>query len=246
MGGRAGIAVTVGVILALVYTGVAEASRVTRPQADDAPVEVDNEEAVETQDGRQRAGGAGEGRGGELEGRWRSLRNRLDTIVGQPATRSLYLGGLGYQGCSCTDLAALAAQIAVFEEEVKSVAVLENKLTLIVTAIKQLGAWVNAGVQGPRGPEGEAGTPGPVGETGDGGDPGPDTQHARTGVPGPPGHPGAPGVLGPKGERGDCTKGNKGARGRKGDPGVGPRGRRGSPGPPGEPGEPARDYTLEA
>ena len=59
--------------------------------------------------------------------------------------RGVLQGGSGYHGCSCADLAALAAQISVFEQEVKSVAVLEKKLELVVRAIKQLGAWVNAG-----------------------------------------------------------------------------------------------------
>ncbi|KAK8379917.1 hypothetical protein O3P69_019736 [Scylla paramamosain] len=163
-------------------------------------------------------------------------------LADQAAVDVEELGGAGYHGCSCADLAALAAQITVFEQEVKSVAVLEKKLELVVRAIKQLGAWVNVGVRGPRGPEGEAGTPGPAGPMGDTGDPGPDTEHNRTGVPGPPGHPGSPGPQGLKGPKGDCIKGAKGTQGKKGDPGVGPRGRRGSPGPPGDAGEPAKEF----
>ncbi|XP_063852712.1 collagen alpha-2(VI) chain-like [Scylla paramamosain] len=235
MGGLAWVERVGVVVVVVVCAGVCVEAIARYPLADQAAVDVEELVGEERGGGGGGGGGGGEGggEGGGMEGKLRNLKNRLD---------SFYPGGAGYHGCSCADLAALAAQITVFEQEVKSVAVLEKKLELVVRAIKQLGAWVNVGVRGPRGPEGEAGTPGPAGPMGDTGDPGPDTEHNRTGVPGPPGHPGSPGPQGLKGPKGDCIKGAKGTQGKKGDPGVGPRGRRGSPGPPGDAGEPAKEF----
>lgn len=42
-------------------------------------------------------------------------------------------------------MAALAAQIAVFEEEVKNIGEMEEKLAVVATAIKTLGVLVDSG-----------------------------------------------------------------------------------------------------
>ncbi|XP_042890008.1 EMI domain-containing protein 1-like [Penaeus japonicus] len=159
-----------------------------------------------------------------------------------PLTRTRHLQA-GYSGCSCSDLAAVAAQITIFETEIKEIGKLEDKLELTAAAIKQLAAWVDSGVKGPQGPGGTPGEPGVTGSPGDSGEAGEDTTVDRRGVPGPPGPPGPPGVSGVNGDRGDCTKGEKGHRGQKGDPGVGLKGPRGPPGPPGERGSPAPNLS---
>ncbi|XP_045613970.2 uncharacterized protein [Procambarus clarkii] len=217
--------------------------------------EVVEGEQVEGQhvEGEQVEGEAVEGEQQEgLFSRWKRLKDELlafkghhpedDPSAHQRRKRTLFPAG--YSGCSCSDLAALAAQIAIFEEDVKQVAEMENKLTLIATSIKQLGAWVDSGVKGPTGPEGPPGHPGLPGPPGETGDEGSSTSRSRQGVPGPPGYPGPPGPSGPKGATGDCIKGNKGTRGRKGDPGLEIPGRRGAPGPPGVRGDPAPNLAT--
>ncbi|XP_071513709.1 uncharacterized protein [Panulirus ornatus] len=178
-----------------------------------------------------------------LKDQLRSVEGRLEEEEGEDTSshtrRRRTLFPVGYKGCSCADLAALATQITIFEEEVKNIGELENRLSLVATSIKKLGAMVDSGVKGPQGPDGLPGPQGPPGPPGDTGDPGSDTTLAQQGVPGPPGHPGPPGPHGPKGQKGDCIQGDKGSRGRKGEPGVGPRGKRGPQGPPGAQGEPA-------
>ncbi|KAK7054589.1 hypothetical protein SK128_028138 [Halocaridina rubra] len=156
--------------------------------------------------------------------------------------RSLF--PVGYSGCSCSDLAAIAAQVTLFEEEVRGIDELEKKLTLINAALKELSRWVDSGVKGPQGPEGPQGPPGVIGQQGDPGESGSDTTMPRQGIPGPPGPPGSPGVRGPQGIPGDCVKGAKGAEGKKGDSNVGPPGRRGTPGAPGVPGIPAPNIGI--
>ncbi|XP_037800713.1 EMI domain-containing protein 1-like isoform X1 [Penaeus monodon] len=186
--------------------------------------------------------------------RWRELKARLlnlkpSDVEHDPSRdeehdrhlRSLFPAG--YSGCSCSDLAAIAAQITIFEGEIKEIGKLEDKLELTAAAIKQLAAWVDSGVKGPQGPAGSPGEPGVTGPSGDPGEAGADITVDRRGVPGPPGSPGPPGVAGVNGDRGDCTKGEKGQQGQKGDPGVGVRGPRGPPGPPGERGSPAPNFS---
>ncbi|XP_068247610.1 uncharacterized protein [Palaemon carinicauda] len=150
----------------------------------------------------------------------------------------------GYTGCSCSDLAAIAAQITLFEDQVRGIDDLQSKVELIATAVKQLGAWVNSGVKGPQGPQGFPGSQGVTGPQGDAGDPGPDTVMTREGVRGPQGPSGPSGPTGVKGEKGDCIKGQKGTQGKKGEPGVGLPGNRGLPGPRGVPGRPAPNLDF--
>ncbi|XP_066966021.1 collectin-12-like [Macrobrachium rosenbergii] len=152
----------------------------------------------------------------------------------------------GYTGCSCSDLAAIAAQITLFEDEVKGLDDLQNKVDLIATAIKQLGAWVNSGVKGPQGPQGLPGPQGITGQQGDSGDSGPDTVMTREGIPGPQGPSGSSGPPGIKGEQGDCIKGQKGTQGKKGEPGVGMPGLRGTTGPQGVPGKAAPNLDFSS
>lgn len=186
--------------------------------------------------------------------RWRELKARLlklkpSDVDHDPSRdeeddrhlRSLFPAG--YSGCSCSDLAAIAAQINIFENEIKEIGKLEDKLELTAAAIKQLAAWVESGVKGPQGPAGTPGEPGVTGPPGDPGEAGADITVDRRGVPGPPGPPGPLGVAGVVGDRGDCNKGEKGQQGQKGDPGVGEKGPRGPPGPPGERGSPAPNLS---
>ncbi|XP_053629402.1 collagen alpha-1(XVII) chain [Cherax quadricarinatus] len=221
-------------------------------------------DALRGGEGEGEGGGGGGGGGGEggaeevvearkegLVSRWKHLKHQLLGLKCSPEddlntlnrrTRSLFT--VGYSGCSCADLAALAAQITIFEDDVKTIVEMENKLTLIATAIKQLGIWVDSGVRGPQGPDGPPGSPGPAGLPGEIGHKGSITSRTRQGVPGPPGHPGPPGPQGPIGETGDCIKGNKGTRGKKGEPGSQIPGHRGLPGPPGPRGDPAPDLNA--
>ncbi|KAG7159982.1 collagen alpha-2(IX) chain-like [Homarus americanus] len=231
----------IGALLLVVVSGRVTFAHVTTPIVDGGVV---GEEGGT--DGEEEGGGE------ERMARWRSLKEQLLSLKGDPDLeddsphtrhpRTLF--SAGYTGCSCSDLAALAAQISLFEEEVKSIGEMENKLSIISTAIKQLGIWVDAGIRGPQGHEGIPGTQGPPGLPGDDGDEGPTTIRTRQGIPGPPGHPGPSGVRGPKGNTGDCIKGNKGTQGKRGNPGVGFQGLRGLPGPSGLVGNPAPDLKT--
>ncbi|XP_064118155.1 scavenger receptor class A member 5-like [Macrobrachium nipponense] len=166
----------------------------------------------------------------------------IDDAAHERHLRTLFPAG--YSGCSCSDLAAIAAQITLFEDDVRGLDDLQNKVDLIATAVKQLGAWVNSGVKGPQGPQGLPGPQGVTGQQGDSGDAGPDTVMTREGIPGPQGPSGPSGPSGVKGERGDCIKGQKGTQGKKGEPGVGLPGMRGTPGPQGVPGKAAPNLDF--